>query len=67
MAERRVVDRENFSYSYMRSIHDFTYGCRSLKGGKIMYINPFLAGIFSTILLELILFFMWGFYNTWKK
>ena len=35
--------------------------------GKIMYINPFLAGIFSTILLELILFFMWGFYNTWKK
>ena len=65
--ERHIEVRESFSYSCMRSIHDFTYGCRSLKGGKIMYINPFLAGAISIVLLELILFFVWGIYNTWKK
>ena len=32
-----------------------------------MYINPFLAGAISTVLLELILFCVWGVYNTWKK
>ena len=32
-----------------------------------MYVNPFLAGAISTVLLELILFFVWGVYNTWKK
>lgn len=32
-----------------------------------MYINPFLAGAISIVLLELILFFVWGVYNTWKK
>jgi hypothetical protein len=32
-----------------------------------MYINPFLAGAISIVLLELILFFVWGIYNTWKK
>lgn len=32
-----------------------------------MYINPFLAGAIFIVLLELILFFVWGIYNTWKK
>ena len=32
-----------------------------------MYINPFVGGIITTILVELILVYGYAFYTSWKK